>query len=192
MKPLALDLFTGRGGWAEGLLAAGFDVVGIDVEPRPDGYPEAARHVQADVRHVDGALYRGAHVVVASPPCTGFSLINPKRKMGQTPTPEDFRLVCEALRVIAEAEPRWWAIENVQGAMRPFEPIMGAPRQIVGRYFLWGNFPPIRPTRTPGTKGWDAKGRNINSRRSPALRARIPAELAVPFARAVAAQRVLL
>jgi hypothetical protein len=40
VKPLAIDLFCGLGGWAEGLLAEGYDVVGFDIErhkyPRRD------------------------------------------------------------------------------------------------------------------------------------------------------------
>jgi site-specific DNA-cytosine methylase len=32
MKPLAIGLFCGLGGWTEGLLAEGYDVVGFDIE----------------------------------------------------------------------------------------------------------------------------------------------------------------
>jgi hypothetical protein len=32
MKPLAIDLYCGLGGWSEGLLAEGYRVVGFDVE----------------------------------------------------------------------------------------------------------------------------------------------------------------
>ena len=42
MKPLCIDLFCGLGGWAEGFLSEGYDVIGFDIE-RHDygtgGYP---------------------------------------------------------------------------------------------------------------------------------------------------------
>lgn len=30
-KPLAIDLYCGLGGWTEGLLAEGYDVIGFDI-----------------------------------------------------------------------------------------------------------------------------------------------------------------
>ena len=32
MKPLAIDLFCGLGGWTEGLLAENYRVIGFDIE----------------------------------------------------------------------------------------------------------------------------------------------------------------
>jgi hypothetical protein len=40
MKPLAIDLFCGLGGWTEGLLAEGYDVVGFDIEQHEYWGPE--------------------------------------------------------------------------------------------------------------------------------------------------------
>ncbi len=40
MKPLAIDLFGGLGGWAEGFLAEGWDVIGFDIERHQYWMPE--------------------------------------------------------------------------------------------------------------------------------------------------------
>ena len=40
MKPLAIDLFCGLGGWSEGLLAEGWDVIGFDIEQHEYAVPD--------------------------------------------------------------------------------------------------------------------------------------------------------
>jgi site-specific DNA-cytosine methylase len=64
-----IDLFAGLGGWAEGGLAEGYDVIGFDIERHVYGehcYP--ARLVIQDVRTLHGSQFRGATLIVASPP----------------------------------------------------------------------------------------------------------------------------
>ena len=48
MKPLALDLFCGGGGAAAGLQAAGFEVVGLDINPTCAKY-YPGHFIQADI-----------------------------------------------------------------------------------------------------------------------------------------------
>ncbi len=75
-KPLAVDLFCGLGGWTDGLLAAGYDVVGFDIERHQYGdskYP--AQMVLQDVLTIHGSMFRDAAVIVCSPPCQNYSYL---------------------------------------------------------------------------------------------------------------------
>jgi site-specific DNA-cytosine methylase len=74
VKPLAIDLFCGLGGWTEGLLAEGYCVVGFDIERHEYGelrYP--AQLVLQDVLTIHGRQFKDAALIVASPPCQEYS-----------------------------------------------------------------------------------------------------------------------
>jgi hypothetical protein len=98
-KPIAIDLYCGLGGWTEGLLAEGYDVIGFDIERHAYGdhrYP--AQLVLQDVRTIHGAQFRDASLIVASSPCQEFSRRAMPWKSSKALTPSD----------VGQPEPDWW------------------------------------------------------------------------------------
>ena len=143
-KPLVIDLFCGLGGWAEGFLAEGYDVIGFDIERRP--YP--GQLVLQDVCTLEGRQLRNADVLVASSPCQEFSYraMPWKRANALGPPVLGIKLFWQAFRLqleIFEATGRMVPLvaENVRGAER----YIGPARWHFGSYYLWGDVPPLMP-----------------------------------------------
>lgn len=164
MKPLAVDLFCGLGGWTEGLLAEGYDVVGFDIEQHVYGeqrYP--AQLVVQDVLTLHGSQFRDATLIVASPPCQEFSymampwsLAKAKAKAIRMDSSgkmlEDltklfnacFRLQTEACEASGRHIPL--IVENVLGA----NAWVGRSRWNFGSFHLWGDVPALMPPTIRG------------------------------------------
>lgn len=107
--PRALDLFCGGGGVSMGLRRAGFDVVGIDINPQPQ-YPFAfirADALNAPVRLTDFDF------VWASPPCQAYTMMQALNTRG--PKREHPKLL-EPVRDMLKASGVPYCIENVPGA----------------------------------------------------------------------------
>lgn len=170
-----LDLCAGLGGASQAMRARGWEVVTLDSEARFEC------DITADVctRSWQG---RRPDLVWASPPCTEFA--RESMPWSRTGTAPDLSIARGCLRVIAEATPPMWVLENVRGAVRWVAPILGPPRQIVGPFFLWGRFPPL------GVRlRMRAKESYPSSR--PDLRAKVPEALSLAVAVAVESQRTL-
>lgn len=152
--PLAIDLFCGLGGWTEGLLVEGFDVIGFDIERHQYGdhrYP--AQLVVQDVLTLHGSQFRTAALIVASPPCQAYSYrAMPWKKAKALPPPDNalfdacFRIQSEACAAAGHHIPL--IVENVRGA----QPYVGRARWNYGSYYLWGDVPALMPITSSGSK----------------------------------------
>jgi DNA (cytosine-5)-methyltransferase 1 len=103
MRPLLLDLFCGQGGAAEGYYRAGFDVVGVDINPQPR-YPYEFHQADALTFSLDG--FDAVH---ASPPCQAHSDLQKQSK-------REYRDFIPAVRARLKASGLFYVIENVEGA----------------------------------------------------------------------------
>lgn len=129
MKPL-LDLFCCAGGAARGYANAGFDVVGIDIEPQPR-YPYTFFH--ADVMELDPEWIAEYFCAVhASPPCQGYT------ELRHLYTTNEHPLLIEPTRLLLQKTGLPYIIENVDDART----------ELVDPIVLCGlMFPPLRVIR---------------------------------------------
>jgi len=101
-----LDLFCGAGGAAMGYHRAGFEVVGVDIEPQPH-YP--FEFVQAEALQYCAEHGMEFDAIHASPPCQGYS------RMRHLPwlKGREYPLLIYATREALQATGKIWVIENV-------------------------------------------------------------------------------
>lgn len=107
-RPRLLDLFCCEGGAAAGYTAAGFEVVGVDIDPQPR-YPYEFHQGDAMTWPLDG--FDAVH---ASPPCQDHSstksFAGPRHGTG-------WMLDATIERLAASGLP--WIVENVEAADMP-------------------------------------------------------------------------
>lgn len=137
-----LDCFAGTGSATRFFKEAGHEVERVEI-----------------AEGVDIRTYHPPHkfdFIWASPPCTEYSSMNRLFSTWESKYRASQKLWRDTLRVIREARPRLWIIENVRGAQQ----VHGkAPYHYGPGQFLWGYFPfqflPVIPW-TESVKGTHA------------------------------------
>jgi hypothetical protein len=126
-------------------MAEGYRVVGFDNERHVYGearYP--AQLVVQDVLTLHGRQFKDAALIVASPPCQGYSYrAMPWKRAKALPPPDNtlfeacFRIQREACDAAGHHIPL--VVENVRGA----QPFVGRAKYVYGSFFLWGDIPAL-------------------------------------------------
>lgn len=175
MRPLAIDLYCGLGGWSEGFLAEGYACVGFDNQRHR--YTSLTQHrasateiithkypgqlVLQDVLTLRGSQFRDAAVIVASPPCQNYSYLampwsrskdpnNSKsakalRLKWETEGPDN-RLFDACFRIQLEAcEAAGHFIPLIVENVRGAQPWVGRSAWNYGSFHLWGDVPALMP-----------------------------------------------
>jgi len=165
-----LDLCAGIAGWSRPARERGHDVITLDVDPR------FGTDVVADVTTWDPSdLVGSVDLVLASPPCDAFSVLNigknwtkPPDNMPRTAAAENgLAILAACLNVVEKIDPPYWVLENPRAKMRRVVedrwPEVAATRRTVTycQYGmpmmkptdLWGRFPPSLVLRPPCRSG---------------------------------------
>ena len=151
-RPLAIDLYCGLGGWSAGLIEAGFEVVGFDIEDMfkvvGEEKPEHFSLVLQNVMTLHGRQFKDAALLVGSSPCQEFSYrAMPWKRAKALGPPElgmalfdaQFRIQREASE--AAGRPIPLVVENVRGA----RPYVGSAKWNSGSMYFWGDVPALMP-----------------------------------------------
>jgi DNA (cytosine-5)-methyltransferase 1 len=147
-----LDLFCCAGGAATGYARAGYDVVGVDIDPQPH-YPFP--FIQLDALQVMRVLNRGLSVhgfylddfdlIHASPPCQLFTMYNNVKSIKESTSEKYLNLIPQTGNLLLSSG-KPYVIENVMGARK----ILRNPIRLCGTSFGI----PVRRHRLFELGGW--------------------------------------
>jgi len=187
---LMLDLFSGLGGASQAFMdSPEWAVLRYDNDPT---LSNVAATTICDLTQYKIECRHKIELIWASPPCDEFSMgfHAPKptaQRRGETYQP-NLTLAKRGIEIIEELKPEFWVLENVVGSIKDLEPLLGEPRQIIGPFVLWGNFPLIHTPRdylpTKKTDLWPSENRKQ-------LRSKVPYAISEGLFHAIRTQKTL-
>lgn len=186
MKPRLLDLFCGAGGAAAGYARAGFNVIGVDIQPQPH-YLEsgATEFIQADALEwvdwrweLDAGFFDYFDAIHASPPCQAYTrkAADWGRKRNHWTDHPD---LLAPTRELLKATGLPYVIENVPGAPinaqlrlcgTMFPPPGVTGKVLIKKRLFEANWPLPQPPAAcnhsvPIYNPWSGKGRSAEAHR---------------------------
>ncbi len=157
-----LDLFSSLRGWSDPFRARGHEVFCVELSEK---FPADHRDV-FDYEPPGGGYF---DIVLASPVCTGFSVMQIGRNWTHDHQPKTDRarlslaMVERTRYIIAKAKPRFFVIENPRAKLRKLPVVADLERRTVTycQYGekrmkptdLWGGFPPSLVLKKPCLNG---------------------------------------
>ena len=131
-----IDLFSGLGGFSQAFLDRGHYVIRYDFNPE---FKEVKNTIIKDVFELTSQDLLDSDIILASIDCTYFTYAN------ERPDKDGLRLSNEltrhTLRIIHEANPEFWIIENPPGRIKK---VLGPPMYKTA-WGYWGT-PYLKPT----------------------------------------------
>ena len=154
---IILDLCGGTGAWSRPYVEAGYDVRLVTLPEQDVRYYHPPKHVYG---------------ILAAPPCTDFCVSGVRwwPEKDRTKGLQEALSVVEAcLRIIKQARPAFWALENPVGRLRRF---IGAPKWYFQPYefgdpwtkktCIWGEH--VIPDKSPVEPKWALRGYQTGSK----------------------------
>ena len=137
-KRVMLCLCSGYSGESQAFREDGEAWTVIRIDDSSEVCKENPGTLQYDVKSwIDwiDRLPRNIDLVWASPPCGEFTTA------GKRPSKPDMSILLACKEIIDHLKPRHWIIENVRGARKFFQPMLGGVPQVIGPFWFWGVFP---------------------------------------------------